>query len=414
MNYFSYFLFLGSLAGLSLMMLALLRILVLAKVASRQKITVLKIGLLLIAIAPFIFTFLRLFSWHTIAITLPGKFINRLLTHTTHIILTEPEVTWGFYIFAAYGVIFFAMLSRILFSYVSARKQLAGSLPVIIQGQLVFINRHIKSPLSFGFPTAKIYFPANAGEKWTPREIQMSLAHEKIHLERNDAWWKLLSLCVQALLFFVPWSYSLHRKLELEMEIFCDMRTCAETAADIKEYGCLLLAMTCRQPQNLIFTNMTDSTLKRRLLAMKTKTRSAKLLVAILSSALLLAGSTAIAMTSGITEKKSSFNILSKIFLDGELISSPRIVIMANQPASIEIGNKDRSQDLRIKLVSKDATMSGIKNAISISYDIRYQNGEEKMHSKPQIIIAPGQEGRVSLSSDSGHTYEMRVVAERD
>ncbi|MBX3710263.1 MAG: M56 family metallopeptidase [Gammaproteobacteria bacterium] len=304
------------------------------------------------------------------------------------------------------------MLFRILLGYFSAKKQLRSCNQVVIQGQPVFINKYIQSPLSFGLPKSKIYFPLDAETKWTSREIQMILAHENFHVERNDSLWKLLSLIVQAILFFAPWMYYLHRRFELEMEVVCDLKTCKKTGADIQEYGNFLLAMTCAQPQNLIFTNMTDSTLKRRLLAMKSKTVNSRLLVFILSLVILLGGSTAIGMTSGIKEK-NFFIIKTKIIVDGKLVSSPEILAKENQKASITLtNNTDNSgtQGLRMQLMAQGAVRN---DAIEINYDIEYKNGKEEIRTNPQIIVVPNQEAEINLSSDSKHSYKMLVVAKR-
>jgi hypothetical protein len=386
-----------------------------ASVVSNQKIILYKIALVMMVVVPFIFTLLKMLSWHAEEFTFSGNFINQLSVSKMSATSIKQKIDVPFYILLVYGAGFVMMLSRILFSYLNARKKLATSLPAIIQGQPVFLNERIESPLSFGFPTAKIYFPSDTEEKWTPREIQMCLAHEKFHVEQNDSFWKVLSLLVQALLFFVPWSYSLHRKFELEIEIFCDGKTCIKTGANANEYGNLLLAMTCVQPQNLIFNNITNSNIKRRILAMKSKSIKRPLLISILSVTLLLVGGAAIATTSGITDKKSVFDIKSKIFMDGKLVSSPRIIANANQRALIVITNTNNAeyQGLRMELVARDTTKFGRNDAIGISYDIEIKNGKEKIHSKPHVIVAPNQEGRISISSVPGHSYEMYVFAER-
>jgi beta-lactamase regulating signal transducer with metallopeptidase domain len=410
MSYFSHILLLILLSMFSIAILTLLRILDFANITSRQKIIVIKVGLVMISIAPLIFTILRCLSPHAFAITLPVQFINELSASAIPITSSNSEIDWTFYIFIAYVSGLLIMLLRILLSYFSASKQLAGSRLSIIQEQSVFLNAHIQSPLSFGFPIAKIYFPANIEETWTAREIEMCLAHERAHLEQFDPLWKLISHIVQALLFFSPASYLLHRRFELEMEILCDEKTCAKTNAEVKEYGSLLLAMTCVQPHNLIFTNITNSTLKRRLLAMKSKNTHRPFLISVLSIALFLAGGTAIATTAGVFVKESIFKITSKIFIDGKLVSSPQIVANANQKASIVLSNKDGGQGLRIELIAKDVA----KHNIRINYDIQYTNGEEKMHSKPEVVVIPNQEGIIRIASDSGHLYEMKVIAERE
>lgn len=406
MNDYPYLVFLLSLSGFSFIIFIFLRILDFVSATAKQKMTVLKTGIILISILPVTFSLLRLFSWHTFLITLKGEFINQLPALLS-IPLSESKINWSSYVFSIYRFGVLLMLLRILFSYLSARRKLIDSIPEVIQKQLVFINKHIKSPLSFGLPVAKIYFPSDMKERFSLREIQISLAHEKNHLKRNDSLWKLFSLFAQALLFFVPWAYYLHRRLELEMEIFCDERTCIETNANINEYGNLLLAMTCIQSQNLIFTNITDSTLKRRFLAMKSKKIKRPLLTSLCCAMLLLTGSATIAMTSGMIEKKF-FRITTKIIVDGKLVSSPQILAKENQEASIVIANN--AQGLKMKLVANNDAKN---NAIEINYDIEYKNGKDEMRANPQMIVMPSQEGTIRIASDSGHSYEMKVIAER-
>jgi hypothetical protein len=421
MTCYSYLIFLIALSGLSLITVLVLHVLDLAHVDSKQKITILKINIIMLGLAPFIFTFLQLLSWRALEIISYDKFINQLPVPILLIPFTEQKIYWSFYIVIAYSLGVFMMILRILYSYLNAKKLLSDSIPAIIQGQSVFINEHIKSPFNFGLPTAKIYVPSNFESKWTSREIQMSLSHEKNHLKQNDSLWKFLSLVIQAILFFLPWSYLLHRRFELEIEIVCDEKTCSATTASIKEYGNLLLAMTCVQSKHFIFTNITDSTLKRRFLAMKSNKLKRPFLISICCAVLLLAGSATIAMTSGLAAKKSIFDIISKIYVDGELVSSPHIIARANQIALVVISDHIKTQDnkiltannsLRLGLIATDVTTTGKNNEIKISYDIEYLNGENKMHSKPKIILTPNQEGAIRIS-DAGHVYEVRVLAKR-
>jgi hypothetical protein len=406
MNDYQNLVFLFTLSGFSLIIFILLRILDFASATAKQKMMVLKIGIIFIAISPVVFILLRLLSWHTLLITLKNDFINQLPALVS-VPLSESKINWSSYVFDIYGFGVFLMLLRILLSYLSARKILIDSIPDIIQKHLIFRNKHIKCPLSFGLPIAKIYFPSDINDRFSSREIQMSLAHEKNHLIQNDPLWKLFSLFAQSLLFFVPWSYYLHRRLELEMEIFCDERTCIETNANINEYGNLLLAMTCIQSQNLIFTNITDSTLKRRFLAMKSKKIKRPFLTSICCAMLLLTGSATIAMTSGVIEK-NYFRITTKIIVDGKLVSTPQILAKENQQASITINNN--AQKFKMQLLAKNDAKN---NAIEINYDLEYKNGKEEMRTNPQIIVIPNQESVIRIASDSGHSYEMKVTAER-
>jgi hypothetical protein len=294
-------------------------------------------------------------------------------------------------------------------SYIKSSAQLAKSNKGQIQNQAVLLSNNIQSPLSFGFPKAKIYLPFDIEKRWTPREIEMCLIHEKIHIEQNDVIWKLLSLIIRSLLFFAPWAYFLHKKFELETEIFCDTRTCELTNADIQEYGNLLLNMNLIQTNNFIFTNIKTSTLKRRILAMKSKSKHRPMLVSALSAILVFTGGTAVATTNEISLNKNIYKITSKIFIDDSLVSTPQIVAHANQKAAITLGNTDNNQFLKIGLIAKDIA----KNNIKLNYDIQYANGNTKIHTKPEMVLALNHEGVIKIASDTGHTYEMKVMVSR-
>lgn len=414
MNYFPYINILISLAIVSLMNFMMFWILDFINIKSHQKMIFLKINLVILILFPFIYSLSSLYFPNIIDITLPSQLIHEPITSKPYNISAAHQVRWPVYFICLYSIGLSFMLFRVLLSFLNAKKQLRSSYFTIIQDKKVFINNKIKNPLSFGFPKAKIYLPIDAETRWNPREIQMILAHENIHVKRNDCLWKLLSLVVQSFLFFAPWVFYLHRRLELEMEIFCDLKTCEQTKADVREYGTLLLAITSAQPQNLIFNNMTDSTLKRRFIAMKSKTINSKILI-ISTIFLALAGSTVIAMAD-INKVKNTFKITTKILIDGKIVSSPQIITEENQLARITITNKDKTSGdgLRMKLIAKNAKTLSRNNAIEINYDLQFKNGNAEIETNPQITVTPNQETKINISSDSHHSYDMIILAERE
>lgn len=330
MNYSSCLLFLVALSIVNLLILASLYILDFASVASKQKIIFIRIGLVIICSAMFLFLVMQFFSFHTLEIIFPDKLINKLPINSVLPTITKLHIDWEYYLFVAYVAGFFVMLTRIFFSYLNASRQLTYSDEVHIQGHTVLLSKNVQSPLSFGLPKA-----------------------------------------------------------------------------NIQEYGALLLTMISIQPNNFIFTNIRTSTLKKRFIAMKSKTTRRPLLVSILCTALLFSGGAAIATTDGMLVKKNIYKIASKLFIDGQLVSSPVIINNANQKSSIQISDKGVS--LKIALIVKDVS----KDNIRVNYDIQYTNGAEKMHSKPEMILIASQEGVIRIASDTNHLFEMKVVVER-
>ena len=109
----------------------------------------------------------------------------------------------------------------------------------------------------------------------------------------------------------------------------------------------------------------------------------------------------------------SEFNITSKVFIDGKLISSPHLIVRVNQPATVVILNDSGTEKLKLDVIANDAVAPGIQDAIKMNFDIHYVNGDNKFHSKPVFVVAPRQEGNIYLSQ-SGHSFEMYVQAVRE
>lgn len=155
---------------------------------------------------------------------------------------------------------------------------------------------------------------------------------------------------------------------------------------------------------------------------MKSKKSYHLLLIPLCSAALLLVASTTMAMSNKISETKTTYNITSKFYVDGKLISSPQIIALPNQKAMIVMSDNMTTKDnkinvsgnsLKLELVARNVALSQSRDAIRVNYDIQYVNGKENMHSKPQIIVMPKQEGEISFSSKSGHEYKLSVLAVR-
>ena len=408
MSYLSYVMFIFSLSSLSLFGLILFNILEKIKIASNQKIYILKINLIFIAVSPLFYILYKNIYWNTYSI----KFSNMQIYHNVNNLFMFTTSTenndWAFYIFIIYLAGLIIMLAKIALSYLNAKKILKDSEPSNIQGEIIFINKKISTPLCFGIFKQNIYFPLQATKNFTKKQFQMSLFHEKTHINQNDMLWKLFSLIIQAVLFFAPWSYIIHKKLELEMEIICDEKTCNNINFNANEYGSFLLEMNNFE-QNSICSNLATSTLKRRILHMKSKKIKRPLLVWIFGIMLIFMNSITLATSTGITEKKTVFDVQSKIFIDNKLISSPRIVAKANQVSAISISNNAATSVLKMKLIATDHN----KNTIAIKFDVQYKNGNEKFHSTPELILSPNQEKTIKLSFNSDHLFEMHVLAKR-
>ena len=73
---------------------------------------------------------------------------------------------------------------------------------------------------------------------YSEKELHMVLEHELSHVKHQDLLWKKIGLLVTFIHWWNPFSYVLLRKLILQEEIECDIRTCANNKNfTMKEYG---------------------------------------------------------------------------------------------------------------------------------------------------------------------------------
>ena len=67
-----------------------------------------------------------------------------------------------------------------------------------------------------------------------------------------------------------------------------------------------------------------------------------------------------------------------------------------------------------MEVIARDAIMPGNQDAIGMNFVVQYKNGEEQMHSKPEFLLVPNQEGKINISLKSDHVYEMYVIAKKE
>lgn len=105
----------------------------------------------------------------------------------------------------------------------------------------VYQNDLIGFPVSVGILRPQIVLPAKT---YAEKELHMILEHEMNHIRNHDLAWKKLELLVVFIHWWNPLTYVLLRKLILQEEIECDIKTCENNRLFTKkEYGMYLAGM---------------------------------------------------------------------------------------------------------------------------------------------------------------------------
>jgi beta-lactamase regulating signal transducer with metallopeptidase domain len=385
----------------------------------RQRLRFLKLGILLIVLTiPFTFILHSLSRSHAVGTLLPDSILlvnglakAKALAFANRESSRLPEIFAGVYLF---GV--FLTLTSLVISFFRSKRLLGESTAVEIDGHTVFMSEHAHGPLSFGFIRPKIYIPTGLLQKNDQKAISLALVHEEIHILNHDHRWKLASLLSRAILFFAPTMSYLHRKLELEMEIECDRSTMQRTGATVQEYGSLLIgfadAMSERPPYS-VFAYMSDSTLRRRIVAMKTRMVHRPVLAFTMGFAVLMIAAGTTVAASGANKLTNQFEVKTEILIGGKVVSSPQFVVIPNGPASLEMKSENPEAALRMMLTAQDSTDPQLPDGIHLKMAIDYKGQGRAIRANPQVVVLSGKEALITLGFNSDETVEMRILAKR-
>ena len=307
------------------------------------------------------------------------------------------------------------MLARFVLSYLQMRKLLLRSSHTQIEGRSVQRVEDIYSPFAFGFLNPQIFVPSNFQLARTRLEIEIALTHEETHLKNRDPQWKLISLISRAILFFTPTSYILHRRLELEMEIECDRLSMQAANLSVREYGGMLIdtvASLQGRHLNPMLTYMSDTNLKERIQAMTTTTARRPILSVLLGVLTITIGLAAIAATAGVAKPALKYMIEAEVFVDGKLVSTPRFIVRAGEPAELEVASDVPKENLHMDLTAKRHVHDGKKEAVEVRMALQYKSDTRRAQGRASVIAEVGQLASIEMSDDDG-SVEIKLKTEK-
>lgn len=84
---------------------------------------------------------------------------------------------------------------------------------------ITLLSEKTESPLMFGFIRPHLILPHN---EYSDEDLRFVLRHELTHCRKNDVWYKLLLLVVNAVHWFNPFVYLMFREASADLELICD------------------------------------------------------------------------------------------------------------------------------------------------------------------------------------------------
>jgi beta-lactamase regulating signal transducer with metallopeptidase domain len=317
-------------------------------------------------------------------------------------------------IIAIYSMITGLILGKIILSIIALNIKLKGSQKNHAHTLTYYLqNKIMSSAFSFGFLKPKIFLSKRLIDNSSDIELNLILMHEKHHCDYRDPLWNLLSLINRSLLFFSPFSYFLHKKLELELEVFCDESTIEKSKASSITYGeTLLKTIRYELTKHSYLNYMGNSALKQRMYRMKSRMIHRPWLKGFVLAFCLLAGLTTIAATSSQITKRPLYKVSSQVFIDGKSVANPIIVLKENKVGVIELKN-ELNQVTTITISASRGKMP-IEGTPGIYIDYHIANKKGGLNQKAKIAVIEGNEAITEFGYfDSKPKYKIKLKATR-
>lgn len=139
-------------------------------------------------------------------------------------------------------------LLRLLFSYrrtreirLNARSMTSPELSALLPNSSIMTSSDISSPMVVGLRNRVILIPV-CYSSISMNALKAIVAHEQAHIERQDLWAGAYQRIVEALFWWNPLIYQIHRRLNYSRELACDQRA-INRIGDTKSYAQMLLNM---------------------------------------------------------------------------------------------------------------------------------------------------------------------------
>ena len=228
------------------------------------------------------------------------------------------SVDWLLALWGA-GALLFGLMQVVRYlGFVRSVDRDAASVPSI--GPEVWTTAAVTGPVAAGLLRPRILLPHDYRSRYSPEELALAVAHERVHLARRDLWANAAATGLLALHWFNPLAHRAFRAFREDQEMSCDAAVIGEAAnearaayaaAMVKSAGGAGWAVRAGSP--IVCPMSRSANLKRRLSMIKThnKSRAASIGGAFATAAIAAAGLTLTA-TSGIAAEPTIKKITVK------------------------------------------------------------------------------------------------------
>jgi beta-lactamase regulating signal transducer with metallopeptidase domain len=260
------------------------------------------------------------------------------------------------------------------------------------------------SPVLMGLFNPKVILPSDAGDRYGHHELELIVAHERIHARRGDLWANALAAAMQVAFWFNPLVHLAIRCFRYDQELACDEAVLAQFPGSRKAYANAILKTQLSSHSAPLAANWrSDHPLKGRMMNMNANKPSCqRRTVGKFALAAILAGacSGVWAYANAPQAAGAKFDVSAKFVLGSE---PERAVLLkgVDVPGAPLKLTSDAGCEYRMQLAQAGSS------SVRIEVDIHCAG---KRVAQPKLEARLGDTARVEMNNLDGQKFSMSVT----
>lgn len=281
-----------------------------------------------------------------------------------------------------------------------------GPLRLSVKQDVHLTHGHHLGPLALGLLRPRIVLPSDFATRYTEAELDLILAHERVHIRRHDPLANVLWALSQCVFWFIPLVHVAARQFRIDQELACDAavvrrypharRTYAEAIYKTQHASMHVTPLCCQwqlvHPIKERILNLKDS-------RNSTRRRVAGQLVVTTFAVLTTYGAWATQSTSATPAAAGpSYDLQVSFAVDGKVMS-PKLRVQAGEPLTVNFTDSTPAWSARLT-----ATPTG--KSLMVASTIK--RGDEVVAEPTLLVPQGGPAVSATISADAKHP-EIRL-----
>lgn len=116
--------------------------------------------------------------------------------------------------------------------------------------------------------------------------------------------------------------------------------------------------------------------------------------------------------TNAIFAETNEFDIHARLFVDGRLVSTPRVLALPGESAELSTMSDTVPDKIDVRIVATDDNDKS-EDGIFLKFNVYYRRGNRIIEASPAILVKPGVPTTVTLADKKGADVKLEVSAVR-